>query len=707
MSSITLRSVPPAGLRTIDRTEVAVPATGVHRSVVAACAAGLLVLGGCHKSRSASPPEVRTTNNLTAEAVEVVAASPRVGHPLQLRTTITAVEDTADVSLSYFALNGDDVAHELEQVRQFYLGTVTLPLVRAGRAAYGAELTVPTSVTPPGDYVLLCSLDPSNLLPETDEGDNLVEVPAVLAPAADPNLFLADLVLDRQSIVLDTDQDDVAGDSPDDVQNADAGGTIVVGLEGTLAPIAVEAFVRLRIHRTDPFPLVADTHDVPLYLWDSDAQHYVDVYGLNGPVQWLPLGDIAPETVAETDGAISVATPGRKSAHLDVYLPGKLAGVMKSILNELPLGPPPTAPPPDLTQEAIDALETFFQGARLSMLEFSIVVDVRPVGAAFTDTNAVDNSRSRPFYLILPGQEGTAPDHPLALAQGCESGWDSSLFGVGFGFDAFAALDARGAIADVRGGVDITVFGNRFDFVQVDGHAQVVPAVDPAAVDDAEVSGFGLELEFAGQTIYRFEEPLGYVFDGTYSVTKEKTYSKQFFVGPVPVSVSGGVAGTIGYRLTAAIEPTSLASSVRPFASLEATLEAGVGIVGLRAGAGGTLTLISEEFAAGVQTGLVVASVGPNPAVFQGTATMRVVNTLTGPTGRLFLFVEYPGVKWCRGCVFGVCFPYPCGLKTVHNELTLVTWQSFVKEDVLFDETWCRQVSTDGNTATFGVCTLP
>ncbi len=677
------------------------------RQLAFACVGGLLLLGGCHKSRSQPPPEVKATNNLTANSVAVVAAAPRVGHALQLRATITAVEETPDVSVSYFALNGDDVAQELEQVRQFYLGTVTLPLVRAGTAAYGAELTVPTSVTPPGDYVILCSLDPSDLLRETSEDDNLAEIATRLAPVADPNLFLADVVLDRQSIVLDPDQDDVAGDDPDDVQNADAGGTIVVGIEGTLAPVAVEVFARLRMRRTDPMPPLGDTHDVPLYLWDSDAQRYNDAFGLNGPVQWLPLGDVAPETVAEGETAVDVATPGRKSAHLDLYLPGKLAAVMTAILNQLPQGPPPTQPPPDLTLQAIADLQAFFEGARLSQLEFSIVVDVRPVGGAFSDTNAADNTISRPFYLILPGHEGTAPDHPLALTQGSESGWDSNLFGVGFGFDAFASLDARGAIADVRGGVQITVFGNKLDFLQVDGHAQVVPAVDPAVVADGETSGFGLDLEFAGQTVYSYREPLGYVFDGTFSVTKEKSFSKQFFVGPVPVSVSGGVAGSIGYRLTASLEPASLASSVRPFAGLEATLEAGVGIVGFRAGAGGTLTLITEEFAAGVQTGLVVASAGPSPAVFQGSATMRVVNTLTGPNGRLFLFVEYPGVKWCRACVLGVCIPYPCGLKTVHKELTLVTWQTFVKQDVLFDETWCRQVTTDGTTTTFGLCTLP
>lgn len=75
---------------------------------------------------------------------------------------------------------------------------------------------------------------------------------------------------------------------------------------------------------------------------------------------------------------------------------------------------------------------------------------------------------------------------------------------------------------------------------------------------------------------------------------------------------------------------------------------------------------------------------------------MQVSNTLTGPTGRLFLFVEYPGLKWCRACLFGVCLPYPCGFKTVRKELGLVSWVSFVKSDVLFDQVVCKRVTISG-----------
>src|SRR5690606_1709360 len=155
----------------------------------------------------------------------------------------------------------------------------------------------------PGDYVIVAAIDPSELVRETDEKDNLVECPTAFLPLQDPNLALRQLVLDAQSLLLDPDVDDVAGSHANDVQNADLGATVTIGLEGTLDPVEVETFVRLRITRTD-LPPGQDTHDVPLYLWDSDAQRYVDAYGVGGTVEWLPLGSVSPQLVTETEAAV-------------------------------------------------------------------------------------------------------------------------------------------------------------------------------------------------------------------------------------------------------------------------------------------------------------------------------------------------------------------------------------------------------------------
>lgn len=651
-----------------------------------------LLLPACHHSSRSSAEVKPATVNLTATAVQVTSTSPRVGFPLELVTTIQTNETTPDVTVSFWAQNVDDVATQKEQVRQFYLGSTTFAQVTPGVTDYRSTIEVPTSLNPAGTYVLLAAVDPQSLIAETKEDDNTTEVAATLQPLADPNLVLRAGTLDQQSLLLDSAQSDVGE------QNADLGANLTIGVEGTLSPTPVETFVKLRIRRLDRLP-GADVHDMPLYLWDSVLQRYVDAYGLQGAVQWLTLGDVVPLAATESETTLDIAEHGANSSHLDVYLPGRLAGTMIMILEHLAAGPP--IPPPDLTQEAIQALENFFVDARLSWLRFSIVVDVRSKDPAFVDTNPNDNSIEMPLYVVLPGQEGFAPDRPLAFEKGAANRWGSDKFGVGYAFDALASLDGRGAVASVGGVLDAEVFGNRFDFLTIDGRAQVVPAVDPSAVDGEE-SSFGIDVHFLGFTVYSLYRPLGFSTQAPFSVSKEKKYSRTFFLGPIPVTASGGVAGEIGYELVASVQPLSLVSRIEPYAKLEGTLEAGVGILGLRAGAGGTLTLIEEHFGGEAEGTLVVQSV--TPAIFQGQVTMHVENTLTGPSGRLFLFVEYPGIKWCRGCIFGFCFPFPCGFKTCRNEWGLVTWTSFVKTDVLFQATLCKRVVIDGTGVHFTLC---
>ena len=666
-------------------------------------AAALLLVGAsCHKSSSSAPPPIVITNNLTASAVEVATAQPRVGYPLEVVTTIEALEDTVDVSVSYYALNGDDVANELDEVRQFYLGSVTFPVVRVGTPTYRAELTVPTGVTPPGSYVILCSVDPSDLVEENNEDDNEAElaVATVFAPIADPNVYLQEFVLDRQSIVLDPDVEDVAGQLQGDVQNTDAGGTLTVGLEGSINPVEMEAFVRLRVTRSD-LPIGQNTIDLPLYLWDSANDRYIDAFGLNGPVEWLPLGAIAPDRVLESGEAVMVDAQGLTSVHLDLYVPGGLAEIVIDYLKSG--GPPVGLPPvPDLPPAAQLALITFLtsgpQPITITVLDFEILADVRAKDPVFVDSNPLDNSAAQPFYVLLPGEESSAPDRPLAFDAGLDSSWDSDRFGVGFDFDAFASVDGRGAIAQVAGSVPAEVFGNTFDFMRFDARAQVVPAINPNELPPGENSGFSLEIEFASLTLYSYEEPLGYVFTGTPEpFAKEKSFNKQFFVGPVPVVTTGGVMGEIGYELSANLQPTSLACSVTPYATLSATLSGAVGVAGLSGGAGAELILLDERFVGAVNTGISVV----DDNTFEGRANMQVRNVLSGPSGRVYLFAEYPGVRWCRRSVFGRRISYPCGVRSIRKELNLVSWETFQKEDVLFDETLCKSVTLNSGMATF------
>ena len=474
----------------------------------------------------------------------------------------------------------------------------------------------------------------------------------------------------------------------------------MIGVEGTLDAVEVEVSVALRITRSD-LPLGSNSFDVPLYLWDSATQAYADVYGLNGPPAGLPLGSLLAQSVTETEDSIDFKATDRKSVHLDVYLPGGLAHEMINILNGLPqTAGDGWVPPPDLSEEIVYALIQFFVGATIDHVGFEFVAELKAADGSFVDDDLSDNFASRALVLLLPGEDSYYPDNPLAFEDGAEGGWENPNFGVGFEFNAFASVDEAGAIAAGEGAIPVTLLGNTLNLVEFNARAQVVPAIDPESIPDGENSGFYLNLDFAGLTVYSLEEDLGFLYEDELSFSKGKNFNNVFFVGPVPVTVGAGIEGSIGFELHANLQPVSLATSAGPFAQLEANVTGAIGVPGLQAGVGGALTILDERFTGTVLTGLVVVDPGPQSAVFEGSASLKIVNTLTGPVGRLFLFADYPAIVWCNS-VFGV---FPCGVKVVRSELVLVEWASFVKEDVLFDESLCKAVTIANGNVTFSSC---
>lgn len=704
----------------------------------------LALLAGCNES--SSTPK----NNLTLNDVFVVG-SPRIGYPVELVADVSVLRQARDVTLSVYALNGADVANQIDPPRQFYVGSTTFPLVHPDISQYPFEVTIPENVDLPGDYVLSCTLDPSDLIPETIDfesealtqaeadaleerpDDNVVEIAVILAPMEDPNVFLEDVILDRTTILLDRDEEEDAAADPndDDVYNSDAGGTLVVGVEGVLDDVPVEVSAALRIRRSDVPPAMGEGfhyYDVPLYLWDGVDERYVNVFEEYGAVEWLPIGDVSPRKVdvnaapMPDEPEVEFEHSGKRQARLDVYYPGRLADLMIRALAPPQPGLPPTDPPPDLPEAVIDELLAFLPAPipAPEVLSFTAVVRVRTVGSpcdgvagtfepgcdAFDDDEA-DNQLERDVILVLPGE--TPPNAPVEFAEGLDATWDDDDFGVGIGFDSMASLDERGAIAQVSGGVPVKLLGFEIDFLEFDARAQVVPAVAPNVVPDGEDSGFFLTLDFVDQTIFSMTRALNDSLVHTEDFTRSRTRERLFFVGPVPIEVSATIGGSIGFTMGGELEPVSLASAAGPYANLTASASAGVSYGDLfGAGFGTDLTIVDERFTGSVTTGLLVLDdgFGDDEAIFTGTVLMDVRNVLTGPNGRVFIYGEYPTIRWKRRCACfgGCCFSYPSGFRTVRKELDLVVWHSFEKTDVLFHEELCRAATVTPDSASFGGC---
>ena len=668
------------------------------------------------------------TNNLSAKSLQVVTPDPRIAYPLQVSVSIEADQAADNVSVSVFAMEkSDDPA---AQIHQTPLGTQTIPHVDAGTHSYELDVNIPSSVQLPGPYYIGAIVDPVNEVAETNEDDNTTSVEATLSAEGTPNIVLTEMTLDRAALVINTDtyEDQVPG-TAGNVHNADAGGTITVGADG-LGPndtIDIEAFANLRIIRSD----TGTSYDVPLYLWDSDADRYTDAYGKDPStnsttqVEWLPLGQFTPQLVETAGEDVTLNDVKRNSAHMNFYFPGKLGSELVIAMRHLFVTlSDPNAPPPDLTPAAISGIRGFLRNlpgptqdaaaipAAMAVMSFAVCVDIRPADPSVVDRDPADNEQCSPLSITLPpfGSPPIPPPPPIAGftpqlpnptgplssgdAYGTKGGGSVFAFGP-IDFGATTSGDNRGYIEEIRGGIPVTIFGKFFDFMSVTVRAQLVP--DYNGKPDGEESGFTIELRFLNTLLDSVKSgPISSPkLDVTYSEeapAKEEDAEQQLFIGPVPVVAGGVVGGNIGvaYEFNFTGSPNLfLGNTAGPLANLEAVLHAGVGTKLFSVGVEGVLTLLEEslEFVIGTAIHEFNSGFSTSPAEFVITQGETLSNVFTGPRGALNLYAKYtvPKLVTCNwGFIKGQC------IKAAMIKATKNIWRSpalFELNDILYQNT--------------------
>ena len=163
---------------------------------------------------------------------------------------------------------------------------------------------------------------------------------------------------------------------------------------------------------------------------------------------------------------------------------------------------------------------------------------------------------------------------------------------------------------------------------------------------------------------------------------KSTSFNKNFVVGVVPLTASFSAWGLIGAEISmdATIGcniPLSFEAHTGPWANLGTEVTAGVGAGALSAGVGGALDpLLEDTFFATVSI-IDLATDGVN---LTGALHEDITNTLTGPQGKVFFYVRYPCIKFCKK--WGI--PYPCGFKKCQAKKNIVGFTTFEREDVLF-----------------------
>jgi len=706
----------------------------ISRSFAAVLLSTTLLLSSCFHSHSSDGPP----NNLTAEAIQIVTPDPRIAYPLKVLVSITARQAADNVSVSLFAIDRSDDP-EVE-VRQIPLGTETIERVESGAGSYELNVSIPSSVEFPGPYYIATVVDPIEQIVEFDEEDNTSTTEVDLAAANAPNILLANVALDRAALIINTDEY-LGQVGAGNVYNADAGGTITVGAEGLGVgeTVDIEAFASLHIIRTDN----GTSHDVPLYLWNTAQQRYINAYGIDpdtsiqGEVEWLPMGTFTPQLARIIGEEAELDDVTHHSEHMDFYFPGRLGFELEQALRYPPCigvcGPPPTGlptvPPPDLPQSAIDDLRAFlvglpFSGVRgdesvsLAALDFTVCIKIRSTDPMVSDSIAADNEACPAIDIFLPPLPPGTPSYDIGVyvpqrntpseSQASGDGFitknNNKHFAFKIDFGAGATADNRGYIEEVTAGIPVEIFGAGFDFMRITGRAQLVP--DYFGKPASEQSGFSYEIRFLNQVIDSLSPTTLSVSIATEPLySKEVKKEKKFFIGPVPMIAGGSIGGSFGIEYTfgygddapslfgagASANPViSLGSSIGPSASLEAGMFAGVGTEVFTVGVEGVVALLEEKIVYFIGTEIEVIDDGfsnvTGDVEFIIAQLQKLSNIFTGPVGSLNLFAKYtvPKVATCKWKFIKVkCIR----LGTIKVTKSLYTTPAlFRREDILFED---------------------
>jgi len=724
-----------------------------------------LVLSAC--SDGGNSP----TKNISVTALKVLTVDPEISYPMVVEVELQSDVEGDQIGISLFAV--EKKADIEEAARQIPLGTVTVENVVSGGGPYEIEINIPASVELPGEYYVTAIADAADEQAETNEDDNAASVVVSFLQPVTPNLLITELTLDRASLEISTlSYEDQVNELNANVYNADASATLTVGSDGLKVgeTIDIEAFAKLRITRSDQ----GASHDVPLYLWNSDLKRYMNAYGIDPDgnataVEWLSMGTFNPQLVtsgSEIEGTIvaegvTLDDVGRNSTLMSYYFPGKLGSELAFAMRynctrtDIPvifddlLPSEPTLPPPDLTQEAIDALKIFLRSypkaancdvttnetLAMDVTDFSICVEVRPTDQHISDAKPEDNEVCSPLAITLPPVEQTVlptpdlngytpeysmPSEPLKNGVGFNIKGGGSVFSFGVNFGNYAMVDKRGYVETLNASVPITIFTIPFEYAGIDMRAQLVPDYEGKPAEDE--NKISLEIRHAGQiltswvTVPPGEEPsiLSGVeisidkVDDLYSFSKEypdpdkgRLLEATFFVGPVPMSAGGYVTGNIGVRIgtvdqnlnpilfTSANDEYRLGTAITPFASVEATVYGGFGSRKfIIAGVEGVLSLLSEEleFFYGVEIDLLSDGVGAAPAEFVISQGPKITNTFRGPQGKINLFAEFPVLK-TKTCKIGfIKIRCPAFVRVKVKKNLVSSPAAFEFEDVLYED---------------------
>ncbi|MFT5400030.1 MAG: hypothetical protein ACI8XW_002836, partial [Gammaproteobacteria bacterium] len=518
---------------------------------------------------------------------------------------------------------------------------------------------------------------------------------------------------DRSVITLDRASYDYAAQITDGVVNSDAGGTVSFGMQGSDSAIEVEAFAYMRLRRSD----TNATHDVPLYLWNTDLSRYMNAYGIDpatsvtGIVEWLPIGAIQPQIIEGVTNQ-TYNDVERVSAHLDFYFPGQLSKEIETVLRDddgfvfyfsAPI------PPPDLSISDLSSLRSYLVGMRESMLSSELCVEIRPVDSGIVETDASDNEICSPLAFVIPPLPAELVPLPVeetyipkwgnptdAFYAGdfLSTGWQGDHFGYEVVFGGNVTADEYGLKMRGFGQLPVNIFGSTFTFIDTSFTARVIPNV--VYTPQTQAPGFLFDLNFLDQLVFSSSLPYGDYPVAGRSVSRQKTVEKKFVVYGIVITVAGGGMGSLGTEVDILFNETQLQLVAAPFIKLEAIASANANAFLAEIGAEAAMTLVEERIELGLGSTVQVINNGFTGGVseVEYQSGLTINNVLKGANGNVkaYVGVFYPTMVRCSWGIFGR--GYCPGTDSIRYYKELAKWSGWEKTDPLLTHTQLIDVIT-------------
>jgi hypothetical protein len=616
---------------------------------------GLLLLG-CHDNK----PNTDVTRNLFVNGV-FVQADQALGHEGQFTIyyTLNAENITErDVDINFYMIDvtsvSGDVGNESIDLKNDHLITyTTLRGINSGVFLKSIDIMIPHN-SRQGEYRVIAQVDPYNKINESKESDNWLTEEMIDSmsesdraargtSAFSTNTFVVkvqttdDLNIEKHSI----GQSAIIFNSPTSIAHSALRSHLVGYIE---AHYSGEQMVDSMLYAD----ILIDGVWQPIDFWHTDPTS--------------SQGEYKPTLAFDFDRE-------HDSAHMGFDLV--------------------------FSKEHRQALYDSFDNSPGIQNELMIRLNLMPDdNAGFQDSNTGNNivNINIPYYFY-PDEEST-------------SGSNSSFSGV-----KPKSERASSALIDLNTSYN-KVYGNKSKIaaeIQLDGGVSIDPILaggsayasgsfnahlfDFKAVivgvkfnADAYLladTGYLLEMTFLNTTVFTKEGPEKDPNANelpTWTVTYEEKFERsrdivtsRFFIGPVPLSVTAGVSGNVGFSVEAGYDGQLFIRGDLFSAAFSGYANGGIDLLLIEAGIAISIVIIENNFTLASSLGLTLATDSLKPIITYQASLVDKLDVIRGEFG---LFAKVVGVEWCKKWIF----PYPCGTK----ESRYSFW--FYKTPSLFDK---------------------